>query len=271
MSEGKAADRAAIIVRVETVLGSAPREPGASMLVTEERLSGTIGGGALEWKAIALAREMLATGEREREVDLPLGPLLEQCCGGQVRLSLRRVDEAPYQAWREAQKRRVLPTLHLYGAGHVGRAVAHMVSPLPCRIRWFDARPELQGASTIEALEIEPLGDPGRTVSTAPPDAFHLVMTHSHPLDYAIVDAVLRQRFAWLGLIGSKSKRRSFEHRLLRAGIPRTLVERLVCPIGMAGIRGKEPAVIAVSTAAQLMLAFEAWQQHRERTGGAKT
>ena len=241
----------AILVEVTEVLGSAPREAGASMLVTESATFGTIGGGELEWRAMQRAREALAGETVPERLQLPLGPALQQCCGGHVTLTLTRL--APGQradlARRLAAERERLPRVVLFGAGHVGQAVARALEPLPCRLRWLDSR---QGFAPAEHVA-EPAA-----VRTAPTDLV-LVMTHSHALDLAIVEARLRQQdFAWLGLIGSATKRRRFEGQLVAAGIPAERLGRLVCPIGLASIKGKEPAVIAASVTAQMLTVIEA-------------
>ncbi len=247
-----------VLVRVVRVLGSAPREAGAAMLVGEEDSEGTIGGGALEWRAMAIAREMLASGEAAHSVTLPLGPLLEQCCGGQVTLDFALVDRGT-AGGVVAGERSQQPLVVLYGAGHVGKAVANLLATLPCRVLWLDPRSGIFPEPLPGDIDARVLRTPRATVEALPAGAFHLVMTHSHALDLAIVEAVLRRRdFTWLGLIGSASKRARFENRLRAAGIAEDLLARLVCPIGISGITGKEPAVIAVATAAQLLLAFEA-------------
>lgn len=157
------------------------------------------------------------------------------------------------------------PPLWLFGAGHVGRAVAGAVAPLGFDLVWIDGRagqfPETvpQGARTLA------LAMPELAVEEAPPDAFYLVMTHSHPLDEAICEAVLRRGdFAYLGLIGSRSKRAGFVRRLAAAGIAERRLARLVCPIGLPGLAGKDPAVIAASVAADLLI-------RRQTAAGAQT
>ena len=264
----------AILVTVEAALGSTPREVGAWMVVgAADTLEGTIGGGALEHRAILRAREMLAEGVDEADLGLPLGPALDQCCGGHATLRLCRLTpvlRAGLDAKRAAEGAK-LPLVMLYGAGHVGKAVAAALGPLPCRVAWLDGREEMFPASLPLNAERRVAGDLAALGARAPGDAFHLVMTHSHPLDLAVCEGVLRaERFAWLGLIGSATKRARFEARLKAAGIaPRTLA-RLVCPIGIQGIAGKEPEVIAASVAAQLLIAFEALAKRRGMEAGER-
>ena len=247
----------AILVEVVEVLGSAPREAGTAMLVTDTTTFGTIGGGELEWRAMQRAREALAGEPVPERLQLPLGPALQQCCGGHVTLTLTRLGPAQRAdlARRLTAYRESLPRLVLFGAGHVGRAVARAMEPLPCRLRWLDSRPGLEPA--------EQAPDPA-AIRTEPSDLV-LVMTHQHSLDLAIVEARLRHEdFAWLGLIGSATKRRRFERQLRTAGIPEERLARLVCPIGLPTITGKAPAVIAASVTAQLLAVMEAQAQSQK-------
>ncbi|MEZ5860323.1 MAG: xanthine dehydrogenase accessory protein XdhC [Geminicoccaceae bacterium] len=201
-------------------------------------------------------------------LDLPLGPALAQCCGGHVTLRLRHLAAADramlaerLTAWQAG-----LPRVVLFGAGHVGRAVVAALAPLPCRVLWLDSRPGQLPAEAPGQVETMEIADPAG-FATSPGDLV-LVMTHSHPLDLAIVEAMLRRGdFAWLGLIGSATKRQRFERQLAAVGLS---AERLVCPIGLAAITGKEPAVIAASVAAQLLVAMEALGQGRLGPGPAE-
>ena len=142
--------------------------------------------------------------------------------------------------------------LYLYGAGHVGRAVVKALADLPFAITWIDIAAERfpETFPPNAAMTIAP--DPAALAATAPPDALHLVMTFSHPLDLAITHAILSRPFAFAGLIGSATKRARFESRLRASGITQEALQRLACPIGIGGISGKEPAMIAISVAAQL-------------------
>lgn len=146
------------------------------------------------------------------------------------------------------------PAVWLYGAGHVGQALARVLVTLPMRLTWIDSRAELLPTQLSSQAHTVVAEDPVATVRTAPPGTRFLVMTHSHPLDYELCKAVLeRGDQAWLGVIGSKSKSARFRSRLSRDGLEPEQVERLVCPIGVSGIQSKEPAAIAVSVATQLL------------------
>jgi len=309
-------DPAVVRIVLATVRGSAPREPGVGMLVASSGIQGTIGGGQLEWEALAAARALL----EERAVPalmqrIVLGADRGQCCGGVVEVWMERYTRADLglleaanlaagrgaavlmstigppgverrilcdggadaeadQLLRAAYARAlprlrrnaageatllerlddVLPPLWLYGAGHVGQALARILMELPVRLTWIDSRAGQFPAQIPAAVQVLHSIDPVTSVAAAPAGARFLVMTHSHPLDYALCRAILtRGDFAWAGLIGSKSKAARFRSRLARDGLAGAAIARLICPIGIGGIASKWPAAIAVGVAAQLM------------------
>ena len=250
--------RPAVVVEVVATRGSVPRGVGTRMVVDVAQLLGTIGGGHLELKAIASARAMLARGETgASEQAFALGPSLGQCCGGGVTISFAPLDAAALASWPVSE-----PLLHLqlHGAGHVGRAIATLLATLDVAVDWFDERDEGFPDATalgspwpahIRRISIDTVE---REVANAPAGAFFLVLTHEHALDLRIVEAVLRRGdFAFCGLIGSKTKRASFVHRLGERGVAPEAIARLTCPIGIAGVEGKQPEVIAAAVVAQLL------------------
>jgi xanthine dehydrogenase accessory factor len=248
-----AAGRAAVVVEVADFKGSVPRETGTRMLVAADAVAGTIGGGHLELQAVDAARAMLRSGDPgTREQPIALGPSLGQCCGGA--LTLRYVPLDRRTPWPEPTPRFAL---QLYGAGHVGRAIVALLSDITCRVWWIDEReaefPARAHAPHIERVCVESVE---AEVAQAPAGAYYLVLTHSHELDQRIAEAILRRGdFGWFGLIGSATKRARFEHRFEQRGIAPAAVARMVCPIGVPGIVGKEPEVIAVAVVAQLLQA----------------
>jgi xanthine dehydrogenase accessory factor len=255
--EWLAAGEAAVLIEVREAQGSVPRGNGTRMLVSLRRAAGTIGGGHLELKAMAQAREMLSSGEQAvRSLHLPLGPALGQCCGGAVTLHFERLQERHLQAWPEAAP---LFHLQLYGAGHVGRAIARLLAPLNVRGDWIDERedefPQTLGDANWPPHIRKLVGDGVEAeVRHAPPGEFYLVLTHQHDLDLRITEAILRRGdFGFLGLIGSRTKKQKFIHRFQERGIPAAAIDRMTCPIGLPGITGKEPEVIAVAVVAQLL------------------
>jgi xanthine dehydrogenase accessory factor len=252
-----AAGEPALAVTIVEARGSIPREAGCRMLVTASGVAGSVGGGHLELKAIERARGRLAAGDGAPFVEtFPLGPALGQCCGGVVTLAFARLDAELVASWRQPAPRF---HLQLYGAGHVGRALANALLPLDVRVDWIDERegefpsglgdagwPPHIAKVCVDAVEAE--------VALAPPACYVVVATHRHDLDLAIAAAALRRDdIAFLGVIGSATKRARFAHRLERMGFAPARIERLTCPIGLPGIVGKEPAVIAASVVAQLL------------------
>jgi len=244
-----------VVVEVAKTAGSVPREAGTRMLVSATQAVGTIGGGHLELLAIQNARALLANvpGFDPVERHYPLGPALGQCCGGAVTLRFARLDARSAQAWSAAVPRFFL---QLYGAGHVGRAIVRLLSSIACQVQWIDEREDEFPVDAplpahIERVCVEPVE---AEVDVAPPGAFYLVLTHRHDLDMRIAEAILRRGdFGYLGLIGSQTKRARFLHRYEQRGIAAESLARMTCPIGVPGITGKEPDVIAVSVVAQLL------------------
>jgi xanthine dehydrogenase accessory factor len=265
----QAAARPAVVVAVGATQGSVPRERGTRMLVAADEVLGTIGGGHLELQAIADARALLASGGAALAQRIALGPSLGQCCGGALTLHFTPLAQDSPAGW-EAERARFF--LQLYGAGHVGRAIVKLLADLPCRVLWVDEResefPPGPLPPHIEKVCVEPVQ---AEVAAAPPGAFFLVLTHSHALDLALAEAILaRGDAAWFGLIGSKTKRARFEHRLLARGFAPEAVANMVCPIGLPGLAGKQPEVLAVSVVAQLLLAAPPGDRGlRSRNGAA--
>lgn len=163
------------------------------------------------------------------------------------------------------------PQVVLFGAGHVGAAIVRVLATLPCRVLWVDERedmfpPDLPMQVTVEATDV-----PNAVVDMAEPGACFLVMTHSHALDQQLSERILKRTdIGWYGLIGSQTKRKQFEHRLLERGITQEQLNKMTCPIGIPGIYGKEPASIAIAVVAQLMQLWEIRSQQPDRNIRAK-
>ena len=253
-----AATRAPIVrVEVAATRGSAPRDAGACMLVSADREWGTIGGGHLELVATRTARDMLGAPGATRRDRFSLGASLGQCCGGIVELWFQRydIDDLPGIATQLARGVAIDETpLWLFGAGHVGRALVNVIAPLPFRVTWIDSREEMLRDALPENVRALRSPHPAEEVKDMPRDAWALVMTHSHEEDFAICEALLRDgKFGWAGVIGSQPKTKRFRQRLAQRGFAADAVARLTMPIGIGGIRSKEPAAIAVAVAAQLL------------------
>jgi xanthine dehydrogenase accessory factor len=311
-----ASEPAVVRVLVAQARGSVPRDAGICMLVSATRLLGTVGGGQLEWQAVAAARELLAQGREAASLQhFTLATDLGQCCGGVVdvwmecftlasRTLLHKAHAASLRGaavWRSAlegatvahevvldssQRPEVaqllaaersaaipqlsvepdgritllerldemLPALWIFGAGHVGQALARIAVELPVCLTWIDPRQELLPRPLPARVRVLQVADPAETVAAAPPGTFFVVLTHSHSLDYQLCREILRRADqAWVGVIGSKSKAARFRSRLLREGFDPATVAQLVCPMGLPNIKSKWPSVIAVSVATQLL------------------
>ncbi len=295
------------------VRGSAPREAGAMMLITATDIWQTIGGGSLEFEVMAKARAMLAAPAapwQRQVISAALGPDMGQCCGGHVRILLEYfgADEATELAVLQGCRRIAHPLagiappvdagnadigpdkaglmfiapvaqpgrpLFLYGAGHIGRALAPHLTALQLDLHWVDIEDARFPANISDGMSDGipngiPNGvtrivasDPSVIAAHAPTDAIHLVITHNHALDEAICHRILSgPGFARLGLIGSATKAARFRARLAKAGIAPNVLDRLVCPVGLPAITGKHPARVALSIAAGVAI----WQQELDES-----
>jgi xanthine dehydrogenase accessory factor len=256
------------LVEVAGTKGSTPRETGALMLVSPTAIHGTIGGGQLEYMAIDKARQMLRSRAASDRIDvqevcatldIPLGPEIGQCCGGRVEVAIRPVDErtaADLIAAAERQEEQ-LPHLYIFGGGHVGKALAAAVALLPVRAIVVETRAEeLEGMpGGLETL-LTPM--PEAAVREAPAGSAFAVLTHDHALDFLIVaEALKRGDAAYVGMIGSKTKKATFRNWFLKtAGGTEMEFARLVSPIGGDAVRDKRPAVIAALASAEMMTAL---------------
>lgn len=251
----------AVVVGVQATQGSVPRGPGTRMLVFSQGEAGTIGGGHLEFQALAHARSLLAGLTEQTALRQVLGPSLGQCCGGVVALAFERVDAADVARLRTL----LLPPrtpLALFGGGHVGRAIVNTLAPLPFAVRWIDSRDEIFPNDVPDGVECEHSNPVQAAVPDLAPGSRVLIMSFSHAEDLDVVMACLKRLRAqndlpFVGLIGSQTKWATFRHKLEDRGFSAEEIARITCPIGVPGITGKEPEVIAVAVAAQLLQSHE--------------
>jgi xanthine dehydrogenase accessory factor len=241
-----------VLVTVVEVRGHAPRDAGAKMVVAATGSWGSVGGGAMEADALVQARHMLAEGAVEprrsthglnRHAPSEHG---QQCCGGVVELLLEPLPARP--------------TVAVFGLGHVGAELARILSRLPIRLELVDSRVDVLGDEARADLDRGPATvrvhhapTPETVLATLPADAHVLVLTHDHAEDLAICDMALRRPLGSIGVIGSSAKWSQFRRRLREAGHDEVALERIACPIGVPDIIGKQPALIAVSVAADLL------------------
>ena len=264
-----------VLVTVQSVEGSGPREVGAWMAVFANDVVNTIGGGHLEFQAMAEARAMLARAQPSPQspATLPptslsaqdqsvllryaLGPSLGQCCGGVVHLKFEPItlhDTPRLQKRLHTTGRPVA----LFGGGHVGRALVQVLARLPMQVHWIDSRDEIFPTDLPAHVQCEHSDPVQDSVADISPGSAVLIMSFSHAEDLDVVAACLkRQRkrgdLRFIGLIGSRTKWATFRHRLEERGFTPHELAQVTCPIGVPGIEGKEPEVIAVAVAAQLL------------------
>lgn len=250
----------AVLVTVHRTRGSVPREAGAWMAVFACDALGTVGGGHVEFQALALARRRLAGEVGPDVLRYALGPALGQCCGGEMTLRFERVKLADAPALAERLREPRLPVA-VFGGGHVGRALVGVLSTLPATVQWVDSREEVFGPSVPPGVVCEHSEPVQAAVATLAPATRVLIMSFSHAEDWELVAAcLLRQRqrgdLPYVGLIGSRTKWASFQHRLQARGFSAQELAHVTCPIGVPGIAGKTPEVIALAVAAQLLMGW---------------
>ncbi|OMH39797.1 xanthine dehydrogenase accessory protein XdhC [Motiliproteus sp. MSK22-1] len=242
LSELDQQDTPAVLVTIVEQRGSTPRNNGSKMVVTEDSCFDTIGGGHLEYKATKIARQMLTDNDQQSRMEsFSLGASLGQCCGGAHTLLFEPVGGARLN-------------IAVFGAGHIGRALIPILASLPCNLRWIDSReqefPEQIPNGVKKIVNEYPVDE----IDDMPEGSYFIVMTHNHQLDLELTEKILKRGdFSHYGLIGSTTKRKKFEHRLKAKGFSPDTIDRMVCPMGVAAVKGKLPAEIAISIAAEIV------------------
>jgi|TARA_B110000114_G_scaffold184160_1_gene227186 xanthine dehydrogenase accessory factor len=238
-------NQAYVLVSIVALQGSSPRGIGSKILVTEDQQFDTIGGGHLEYKAIAQARQMMAKGAQTQMIDYPLGASLGQCCGGKVSLM--------FEVFSDPKM-----SVVVFGAGHVGRALVPVLAQLPVRITWVDSRYDMLPKELPQGVAGVHEEHPQDYVIDCQAGTCYLIMTHHHGVDLALSEAILKRGDArYLGVIGSLTKGRKFRQRLAAKGYSTDTIKQFHCPMGKAGISGKHPMEVAVAIAAQVMHLYQ--------------
>jgi xanthine dehydrogenase accessory factor len=235
-------------------------------------------GGRVEWRVETFDKRDLddlsvlaiAEGGASATLSARLGP------DGRVQRILRpsagerRLARLAEENWTEPLGV-LVRAVYLFGAGHVGRALALALAPLPFAVRWIDPRRDAFPTHTPANVTLIHAPEPTAELASAPDSALVVVITHSHALDLEIVAEALRvERFGYVGLIGSATKRARFLSQMRAAGLTEVQLARLVCPIGIAGLESKDPAVIAASTATQLLIVSEKLASEEENAPGSR-
>ncbi|MCF6367509.1 xanthine dehydrogenase accessory protein XdhC [Rhizobium halophilum] len=257
-----------VLVQITEAWGSTPRDQGTPMLVATDAIWGTIGGGQLEFMAIDNARAVLSGGGNA-VMDIPLGPEIGQCCGGRMRLSFEPVTEAIIAQLEQRLKRedRAHSSVFLFGAGHVGLALARALVPLPLAVTVVETRADALDALPREVTR-KHVAIPEAMVAEISAGGAAVILTHDHALDFLIArEALARRDLAYVGMIGSQTKRATFGNWMKREGAGTDLIDGLILPIGGDTVRDKRPEVIAAMVAAELLTVLFSPTAHRLRGG----
>ncbi|MFT5578717.1 MAG: xanthine dehydrogenase accessory factor [Paraglaciecola psychrophila] len=243
------AGEAYVIVTVMGARGSTPRDSGSKMVVTLDGSYCSIGGGHLEFQAMAKARELLLSNTDLQQIEhFPLGAKLGQCCGGSATVL--------FESFASAQL-----NIMLFGAGHVGKALAGILAQLHCRLHWVDSRaeqfPDTVSVNTSKTV----IEDPLEAVATMPANSYFIVMSHQHPLDFALTEAILKRGdAAYIGLIGSDTKWQRFKLRFEHRQYSPDFYQAVRCPVGLSEVSGKLPIEVAVSIAGEIIAHYQQQQ-----------
>lgn len=234
-----------VLLTVLDEKGSVPRDRGSKMVVSASKTWLTIGGGHLEFKCVAAARELLTARQSQPYSEhFNLGAKLGQCCGGMTTVLFEPLLQ-------------IQPQIVVFGAGHVGQALVNLLATLPCNVFWVDERRE-QFTSVPPGVTVCCLDDPTEQVDLMPPDSYFVVMTHHHPRDLELCEAILKRGdYRYFGVIGSQTKRQRFDYRLEGKGFTRQQLDSMRCPIGLPDITGKLPAEIAVAVAGEIIATYQ--------------
>ncbi|GAA1337584.1 xanthine dehydrogenase accessory protein XdhC [Arthrobacter roseus] len=257
LTRARAAGTAGVLATIVEVRGHSPREVGAKMFIAADTASGSIGGGNMEATVTHRARTLLTDGaEAVVEVEFGLNEHARvaygtQCCGGIVRVLLEPIGRRP--------------TVAIFGAGHVGKELARILSRNEIILHLADSRQGIVDEALAATLETGPatvhlhtLPAPETLIVSLPNASHVLILTHDHAEDLLLCDAALRREgLGSIGVIGSGAKWARFRLKLAAEGHPESAIERIQCPIGVPDVTGKHPAVIAISVAADLMRAFQ--------------
>ncbi|MCK5832425.1 XdhC family protein [bacterium] len=236
-----------VMITVVSAKGSSPGKPGARLVVSHEVLVGTVGGGMLEKVAIDKARETLSTKEHSLitynldDEATEGAKSLGMACGGEVTLF--------FEYFKPAEK------VYVWGAGHIGKLLAEMLSSLGFELILIDDRPEMK--ETIKAGFRIFIGDfesvnIGEVITEG---SFHVVVTHAHDHDYKVLNRIFREcdNPRYVGLVSSRKKR-----ELILGKLKSDLGEKadLSCLYTPAGIYlgGDTPTEIALSIVAEIQV-----------------
>ena len=238
-----------------TTEGSVPRDKGTLMLISEKYIFGSIGGGQLEYNIINKSLIFLKNNKfKEEIINIPLGPSIGQCCGGYVQVKITKHKDGKNSIQNENIINKNEESLYIFGAGHVGSELSLRSIDLDFKVNLIDSREEYLKVQENKKITNIYAKLPWLLVKNLKKNSFIIVLTHSHDFDFKIINEVLKfNNFNFLGLIGSNTKKKKFENRLLKLGHKKSLIDKIECPIGLKSITSKKPAEIAISIIARLL------------------
>ena len=237
--------------------GSVPRNKDTFMFISNSKIFGTIGGGQLEHLIIDKARNILKNNKKNysTKVNIPLGPAIGQCCGGYAQIELIKFEDGK-DAYNSEKKNynQSRNDLYIFGAGHIGQEVSKRSLDLDFNVNLIDSRKEyLDTPKEKDIIKIY-AKYPWMLIKNLPKNAYYIILTHSHDFDFKIINELLNfNTFIFIGLIGSKTKRRRFDKRFLHLGHDRLLINKIECPVGLSTITSKKPGEIAISIIGRLL------------------
>ena len=231
--------------------GSVPSEKGNYMLISKEDIFGTIGGGHLEYLVINKSKELLKNKIIKSEIlSIPLGPGIGQCCGGYVQIKLTHHKNGE-ESFENLSKNN---NLFIFGAGHIGQALSLKSLDLNFNVHLIDSRKNFLLMNEHKDIDYIFAKEPWKLIKNLSTDAYYVVLTHSHDYDFKIINEIFKyNKFKFIGLIGSKTKKNRFSNRLKNNGHNQKIIDTIECPVGIKIKQNKEPNEIAISIIARLI------------------
>ncbi len=256
ISEGVSFKNIIVKAKLISVEGSVPRNKGTFMLISSKYIFGSIGGGNLEYKVINKAKIILKKRKKftEEIISIPLGPSIGQCCGGYVQVKITKHKNGMECFSNEKKIENTVDNLFIFGAGHIGKELSAKSIDLDFNVHVIDSRKEYLENQFNTKIAYIYAKFPWMLIKNLPKNSFFIIMTHSHDFDFKIINEILNiNNFKFLGLIGSKTKKKRFENRFLKLGYNKLLLNKIECPIGIKSITSKNPGEIAISIIARLL------------------
>ena len=239
--------------KILDVKGSSPNNIDDIILISQDTIFGTIGGGNLEYLVIDQAKKILNKKVKNKILSIPLGPGIGQCCGGYVQIELSLHKNSKNALKNESLKKNIKPNLYIFGSGHIGQAIISKLENINFNTFIIDSREDYLNMTNIKDINYLLSKKPWEIVSKLDDNSYFIVLTHSHDFDLKILNAVLKKNNTFVGLIGSMTKKKRFYKRLINNGHNKSIVEKIECPIGIDIGNSKDPNEIAFSIITRIL------------------